>query len=201
MRTSLAIALILACASVGYAQDAKTDQKPEPPRFKVEIFGDVMADFSARVSAYVELRDELRKGTPALAVGDPAQVRHAVDALAARIRVARAGARRGDIFTPTISREFKKVLVQTDDTTWADIVDDNPGEFSTRINGTYPEKKPFSTVPANILAALPRLPDDVEYRFLGRHLILLDTRASVIVDWIPYAMGCGDSDDKSSCHR
>jgi hypothetical protein len=201
MRTSLAIALILACASVGYAQDAKTDQKPEPPRFTVEIFGDVMADFSARVSAYVELRDELRKGTPALAVGDPAQVRHAVDALAARIRVARAGARRGDIFTPTISREFKKVLVQTDDTTWADIVDDNPGEFSTRINGSYPEKKPFSTVPANILAALPRLPDDVEYRFLGRHLILLDTRASVIVDWIPYAMGCGDSDDKSSCHR
>jgi hypothetical protein len=115
--------------------------------------------------------------------------------------VARADARRGDIFTPTISREFKKVLVQTDDTTWADIVDDNPGEFSTRINGSYPEKKPFSTVPANILAALPRLPDDVEYRFLGRHLILLDTRASVIVDWIPYAMGCGDSDDKSSCHR
>jgi hypothetical protein len=201
MRTSLAIALILACASVGYAQDAKTDQKPEPPRFKVEIFGDVMADFSARVSAYVELRDELRKGTPALAVGDPAQVRHAVDALAARIRVARADARRGDIFTPTISREFKKVLVQTDDTTWADIVDDNPGEFSTRINGSYPEKKPFSTVPPNILAALPRLPDDLEYRFLGRHLILLDTRASVIVDWIPYAMGCGDSDDKSSCHR
>jgi hypothetical protein len=201
MRTSIALALIVACASMGYAQDAKTDQKPEPPRFKVEIFGDVMADFSARVSAYVELRDELRKGTPALAVGDPAQVRHAVDALAARIRVARAGARRGDIFTPTISREFKKVLVQTDDTTWADIVDDNPGEFSTRINGTYPEKKPFSTVPANILAALPRLPDDVEYRFLGRHLILLDTRASVIVDWIPYAMGCGDSDDKSSCHR
>jgi hypothetical protein len=201
MRTSLAIALILACASVGYAQDAKTDQKPEPPRFKVEIFGDVMADFSARVSAYVELRDELRKGTPALAVGDPAQVRHAVDALAARIRVARADARRGDIFTPTISREFKKVLVQTDDTTWADIVDDNPGEFSTRINGSYPEKKPFSTVPPNILAALPRLPDDLEYRFLGRHLILLDTRASVIVDWIPYAMGCGDSDDKSGCHR
>jgi hypothetical protein len=201
MRTSLAIALILACASVGYAQDAKTDQKPEPPRFTVEIFGDVMADFSARVSAYVELRDELRKGTPALAVGDPAQVRHAVDALAARIRVARADARRGDIFTPTISREFKKVLVQTDDTTWADIVDDNPGEFSTRINGSYPEKKPFSTVPPNILAALPRLPDDLEYRFLGRHLILLDTRASVIVDWIPYAMGCGDSDDKSSCHR
>jgi hypothetical protein len=201
MRTSIALALIVACASMGYAQDAKTDQTPEPPRFKVEIFGDVMADFSARVSAYVELRDELRKGTPALAVGDPAQVRHAVDALAARIRVARAGARRGDIFTPTISREFKKVLVQTDDTTWADIVDDNPGEFSTRINGTYPEKKPFSTVPANILAALPRLPDDVEYRFLGRHLILLDTRASVIVDWIPYAMGCGDSDDKSSCHR
>ena len=41
----------------------------------------------------------------------------------------------------------------------------------------------------------------MEYRFLGRHLILLDTRASVIVDWIWYPVGCGDSDDKSACHR
>ena len=34
--------------------------------------------------------------------------------------------------------------------------------------------KPLSTVPPNILVALPRLPDDIQYRFLGRHLILLD---------------------------
>ena len=67
-------------------------------------------------------------------------------------------------------------------------MDDNPGERSTRINGVYPEGRALSTVPPNILAALPRLPDDVRYRFLGRHLILLDTRANVILDCIPLAL-------------
>ena len=197
------MALIVVFASLGFSQDVQTNPRPDAPRFgvEVEVFGDVMADFSARVSTYAELRTELEKGLPALTVDEPARVQKTVRALAARIRVARADAKRGDIFTPTISRAFQKALLQTDDSTWADIVDDNPGEFSKPINASYPENKPFSTVPPNILTVLPRLPDDVEYHFLGRHLILLDTRASVIVDWIPYAIQCADSDDKSSCHR
>jgi hypothetical protein len=72
--------------------------------------------------------------------------------------------------------------------TWAAIMDDNPGEFSARINGIYPEEKPVSTVPPRVLDMLPRLPDDLEYRFLGRHLILFDTRARVILDQIPHAI-------------
>jgi hypothetical protein len=43
-------------------------------------------------------------------------------------------------------------------------------------------------MPPNVLAALPKLPADLEYRFLGRHLVLVDTRASVIIDRIPYAI-------------
>ncbi len=68
------------------------------------------------------------------------------------------------------------------------VRDDNPGAFSHSINGTYPKTKPFSTVPINILAALPRLPDDIEYRFVGRHLVLHDTRANLILDRIPCAL-------------
>jgi hypothetical protein len=199
--TSLALTLIVVFSSVAHSQDPQTAPPPDVPRFQVQVFGDVLADFSARVSAYAELRSELRKGLPVLTVDDPAQVRRAVHALAASVRAARADAKRGDIFTPAISREFRKALSQMDDSTWADLADDNPGEFSKRINGSYPETKPFSTVPPNILAVLPRLPDDLEYRFLGRHLILLDTSASVIVDWIPFALRCADSDDKSACHR
>ena len=199
--TPLAAALVLLFVSTSYAQEPASDPKTGAPRFQVEVFGDVMADFSARVAAYARMRSELEKGLPPLRVDEPVRVRQAVDALAARIRAARPDAKRGEIFTPAISREFRKALLQTDDSTWADIVDDNPGEFSKRVSGSYPEKKPFSTVPPNILAVLPRLPDSMEYRFLGRHLILLDTRASVIVDWISYAVGCGDSDDKSACHR
>jgi hypothetical protein len=108
--------------------------------------------------------------------------------------VARAEAKEGDIFTPPISVEFRKALrLEMNAATWAALRDDNPGEFSPQINGSYPERKPLSTVPPSILAVLPRLPDDIEYRFLGRHLILLDTRASVILDRIPYAIQCADT--------
>jgi hypothetical protein len=68
------------------------------------------------------------------------------------------------MFTPAISVEFRKALrFEMDASTWRAIMDDNPGELANEINGTYPEGKPLSTVPPNILAALPRLPDDVTF--------------------------------------
>jgi hypothetical protein len=142
------------------------------------------------VESYVELRSELEKGLPPLTVtADPGEIRRVERALARRIRDARKKAKRGDIFTPAISGVFRNALLLVMDAkTWKSVMDDNPGAFSVRINGTYPDKKPLSTVPANILAALPRLPDAVQYRFLGPHLVLFDTRARVILDGIPYAI-------------
>jgi hypothetical protein len=52
-------------------------------------------------------------------------------------------------------------------------------------------------MPPNVLAALPRLPADLEYRFVERHLILLDRRSLVILDRIPYAIG--DPASEGSC--
>ena len=200
--TSLAVVLIVSVASLCYAQPATTNQTRDTPDFTVHVWGYIVADFSARVWDYSELRRELEKGLPPPTVtDDPAEIRRAVRALAKRIRVARPGVKEGDMFTPTISVEFRKALIlQMNANTWAAIVDDNPGEFSNQINGSYPDEKPLSTVPPNILAALPRLPDDIQYRFLGRHLILLDTRANVILDRIPDAIQCGDPDELT-CHR
>lgn len=200
--TSLAAALVILIASVGYAQTSTTKQDRDPPDFRVQVWGYIIADFSARVWDYFELRNELARGLPTLTVtDDPAEIRRAIHELANKIRVARAEATQGDIFTPAISVEFRKVLsVETNADTWAAIMDDNPGEFSNQINGTYPEDKPLSTVPPNILAVLPRLPDDIQYRFLGRHLILLDTRANVILDRIPCALERADRHE-FTCHR
>ena len=200
--TLLAVALMVSVASVCQAQPVTTTQKGDTPTFRVQIWGHILADFSARVWDYSELRRELEKGLPPLTVtDDPAVIRSAVRALAKRIRVARAGAKEGDMFTPSISVEFRKALVvEMDANTWADIMDDNPGEFSNQINGSYPDGRPLSTVPPNILAALPRLPDDIQYRFLGRHLILLDTRANVILDRIPCAIRLAGRDERT-CHR
>jgi len=43
-------------------------------------------------------------------------------------------------------------------------------------------------VPPNVLASLPPLPKDIEYRFVNKHLILRDARANLIIDYIPNAL-------------
>jgi hypothetical protein len=35
------------------------------------------------------------------------------------------------------------------------------------------------------LGRFPKLPEELEYRFIGRTLILLDTTANIIVDYAP----------------
>ena len=173
-------------------------QQPPPPmpavEFNVEVTGTTLADFTTRMDAYAALRRSLEEGIPALAVTDNASdIYRAERLLADRIRRARAGAGRGDIFTGPIRRGFRELLRPVaNSATCAAIRDDNPGEFSYAVNADYPKRKPVSTVPASILAVLPRLPPDIWYRFLDRDLILHDTRANVILDRIDDAIRCGD---------
>jgi hypothetical protein len=138
------------------------------------------------------MRTGLEVGLPGQRVTDkPAENIRAERALARRIRDARDGARRGDIFTPAISAEFRMILRDVmEPRTLAVIMDDNPGAFSHRINATYPKRRPLSTMPGVILSVLPVLPDGVEYRFLGNDLILHDTRANVILDRVTCAIAC-----------
>jgi hypothetical protein len=193
-------ALAVLLASTALAQTLPTPQADVRPNFRVEVWGSLAAEFSTRVQSYADLRSRLQEGLPPLSVTeDVSEIRRVRRALARKIQAARRGAREGDIFSPAISVEFKQVLaLEMNAATWDAIMDDNPGEFSNKINGIYPNGKPYSTVPGKILAVLPPLPDDVEYRFLGRHLILLDIRARVILDRIPYAIRCTDCDRRRS---
>ncbi len=63
-----------------------------------------------------------------------------------------------------------------------------PVKSPPAVNADYPESAALATVPPLILVNLPRLPDGLEYRFMGRDLILRDREANVIVDFIPGAV-------------
>jgi hypothetical protein len=190
--TSLAVALIVLLASAGFAQSgAATNTRP--PDFTVQIWGDTVADFSTRVRNYAELRSRLEVGLPALAITeDPANILRAEFALAKRLRHERKGVRRGNIFSKEITAAFREALrAETDAETLIAIMDENPGEFAHSVDGTYPKERALSTVPANILSVLPPLPADIQYRFLGKVLVLHDTRANVIFDRMGCAIQCG----------
>ena len=166
-RFHLACVLCVFFASTGYSQAPTSNGHRDIPDFRVQIWGEIVEDFDVRVLAYFDLRAAMEKGSIAITVTDAAAIERAESALARRIVAARAGAKQGEVFTPAIAEAFKKALIgEMNESTWAAIMDDNPGEFSRHVNSVYQKGKPFSTVPPNILALLPRLPEDIQYRFL-----------------------------------
>ena len=137
---------------------ATTLQVPAAPDCRPPEWGNKVTRFNAQMTAYVELRGGFEQTMPSRT------------AAGQRLRAARATAKQGDIFTPEISVEFKRALArEVNAHTWKVIMDDNPGEMLAQVNGLYPEGKPLSTMPPNVLAVLPRLPPDIEYRFVERH--------------------------------
>lgn len=149
----------------------------------------ILADFTARVKTYTDLRDKVDNGAPTLKpTTDPAKILEAERALAARIRAARATAKPGDIFAPAIEKKFRALLRpevkgRLGSETRSVILDEKPAVW-LKVNAEYPPDQPLSTVPAQVLETLPTLPDGLEYRFVNHHLILRDTRANVIVDYL-----------------
>ena len=126
---------------------------------------------------------------------DPAKINAAQDALAQNIRDARKDARAGEIFTPEIRQLFRRLMYPelkgADGADTKEAIKEDapaPGSVAIKVNATYPENQPLPTVPANVLASLPRLPEGLEYRIVGRNLILRDVDANLVVDFIPNAI-------------
>jgi hypothetical protein len=165
------------------------------PDYRVVVEGhfdaETLAAFSKRVQDYAALRRKLEEGLPPLRVTTNADEIEAFErGLARRLRDSR-GSHPSRIFSSAMRRQIRWLLVtQADAGTIEMIMDDNPGEFGVDINETYSKDRPVATMPPKILQLLPDLPRDVEYRFVGRHLILYDVRANMVVDEIPYALRC-----------
>jgi hypothetical protein len=67
-------------------------------------------------------------------------------------------------------------------------MDENPGPIKLQISGRYPDSVPLATMPPQVLAELPKVPQELEYRFIGERLILLDVPAHLIIDYIEEAL-------------
>jgi len=164
--------------------DAKAANAPEPiedPRFK---------EFFDHVRAYIHVHQTADAEVPSLKnTDDPKEVSVREMALADRIRELRAGAQQGEVFTPGASKEIGNIIASDftarSATAQRAILLEVPMKSPPSINTDYPTRLPLATVPPGLLLKLPTLPEDLEYRFLGRHLILRDIKANLIVDFIP----------------
>ena len=62
----------------------------------------------------------------------------------------------------------------------------NPVEtLSEPAPATHSKRSPD----VSVLSALPRLPDQIEYRFYGRHLLLVDRHTHQVIDILDDALG------------
>jgi hypothetical protein len=57
-----------------------------------------------------------------------------------------------------------------------------------KVNATYPLDTPLPTTPPQVLMNLPKLPEQLEYRLVGKNLIIRDVEANIIVDFVPNAI-------------
>jgi hypothetical protein len=150
--------------------------------------------FNQRVDGYLELKKKMHIDLAKPKPGDRATTGKAEateDTLAARIQIARKDTKPGDVFGDAATY-FKQIIQHDAETRGVRdafaAMEEVPAKSPPAVNATYPEKAALATVPPLILVNLPRLPDGLEYRFMGRHLILRDRDANLIVDFVPGAV-------------
>ena len=194
MRIGFSSVVLMAGTLCGRAQEAQ----PPAPQAPATQVGPVdlknsagFKEFNDRVQKYLKIHKTAEGNLSKLKTTNDADaiVTHQKE-LAKKIKAARATAKRGDVFTPRATSEFKKAIDAEFKSSAAPhaaatIHQGAPlKEIHLRVNEVYPENVPKTSVPPTLLQNLPKLPDEVVYRVVGRDLVLLDVRANLVVDLI-----------------
>ena len=196
-------AIVVACVSAPGC--SRTSAPPEPAdQAKAAVPGraaspadqpvnadaKAVAGFLDRINQYAALHQRLENSLPKLSKeSTPEQIDTHQRALTKLIQDARKDAKTGDLFTPESQAVFKQLLAKVfggpdGAALKASIMDENPGVPSLKVNDRYPDNVPVSTIPPQVLEGLPKLPEEMEFRFVGNDMILMDTHAHMVADFV-----------------
>ena len=107
-------------------------------------------------------------------------------------RAVRKGARKGDLISTSVGAQLRTIIqndfrqrpVDARNAAFEEVA----GTALPVINRTYPAQAALPTVPPLLLGKLPTLPDNLQYRFLARHLVILDGDTQIIIDYVANAL-------------
>lgn len=190
----ITIAWILAASASIAAQSQPLPNKSANP---VVVNQDSLTiqDFSRKVDDFVKLRKRAQASLPAVKPGKTAtEVSEYQASLAKNVQAQPGHPKAGGVFTPTISDLFRKLI--------ATPFDSNSGgkiraslhhaepvhKLGLQVNEQYPQVSAMQSTPPTLLSNLPKLPSEIEYRIVGRELVLLDTASNLIIDLLPDAL-------------
>lgn len=157
----------------------------------------VLDELGRRLQAYADLRARLEATLPPLGPdADPSTVHARRMELARRLRVAQGRTGEGHLFTRPIRALMRRRLARAlpaDDLARlrAELESEEAPRVAVRVGAAYLGSEGLVTTPPGVLSALPPLPPDLEYRFVGAHLVLRDARAGLIVDFVHDALPAG----------
>jgi hypothetical protein len=169
--------------------------QPSQPAVKAEAAEDpALQAFRKAVDDYVALHRRLRNEVPNPASNSESRaISSSADVLATAIQRARPNARQGDFFGAEPTRVIRTLVIDTVRTAHlapvlAGIDDEPPTITNPRIYMKMPGAAQMASMPPSLLLVLPPLPEELEYRIVGTYLVLRDTRAAIVLDYITQAV-------------
>jgi hypothetical protein len=185
VRTAVALLYSVLCISLP-AGTLVAAAAPIPQQAPVNARAQAMVDFKKRMDAYLELRRAITQKIPEVKeTGNPAKIHEREVALGKALAMARLNAKAGDIFGLLSTYLLKSIEDDWNSRSPADqkaMLSELPKGLILKVNQPYPPNLPLATAPSKLLAQLPMLPEELEYRLLNRRLLLRDRDANLIVD-------------------
>ena len=154
------------------------------------------ATFTERIDGYMKIHNDVERAVAARKLfDDPEDMFEAIEAMQSGIRAARPNARPGTIFTADMAGLIRARLTQTllvcgysVEELLAFLNEERSPEVAgPAVNEPFPWALGSSMWPA-LIAALPRLPEELQYRFADRDLVLIDVHADLVVDILSGAL-------------
>lgn len=146
----------------------------------------VLRQFAHSVESYARLHQAALESVPRALCGGPEEIELTRSLLDMEIRRLRSNAREGEIFTREVGALVRRRLEHAiRDARWfRPDPEIGPGgkpiRWLAEVNAAYPPY--FADQPWAAFRALPPLPDELEYRLVGRDLVLIDVIANLVVD-------------------
>lgn len=187
-------AMVFACGNATSGSSASVATTGARPNLPVEeqapdptARGAATKAFLDRMAEYVAFHNNVAKMVPPLKeTPDPEQLAKRQAALAAAMIKQRPDAKEGDFLIKQYQPYLRQIVTQDfSKRARADrkaLIVELPKGVTIGVNMVYPTVLPLATFPGNLLKQLPELPPELEYRIVGRSLVLRDVEANVIVD-------------------
>ena len=199
---TLSVGVVLVCSVVScgpYLPPTKVPDKAAPAP-QIETFRAALQAYIDKTQPYRKQAAQAGENVQGKSTSTPAaetSVRTRQTTLAEALQTQlRPNAKQGDLFVPPAAAEIHRDLDEAFKGLRRDLLMDALAEQNDTGKATKPAGAPVINgvngdapkVPPILREILPPVPQQVEYAFLGRSLILRDVDAQVVLDYLPDAL-------------